>query len=300
MQLNGTQVASYAAPAWTAIQPFAIPAGSPFQAGTNTLTVVVDNSGGYGTGVQIAKISGTATSSVGGTGTMGGDGGATSTPNTTIIDPQWERTNEHFLAAFGPGPDLEYYPSNSYPLYNEDNAPAGAAFTWTSTETWNGPNGWGNGPIPGFIPDETWFYTYDRVGDGMTSTVYWFRANVDLGPKSALTSVTLSDKWHAGHITVNDGLIVFLNGARQQIMPCAPGGTPTYLSPSLGDDPSTGCPLDDVVYPTGPAFDGVSLPLSALQDGTNEIAVMYEEINGFGGLDHLVVTMTAAPAPSDD
>jgi hypothetical protein len=66
MSLNGTEVASDPSPAWTSVQPLSIPAGSPFQAGTNTLTIAVDNSGDYATGVQILTIAGSATASAGG------------------------------------------------------------------------------------------------------------------------------------------------------------------------------------------------------------------------------------------
>jgi len=63
MSLNGTEVASDPSPAWTSVQPFTIPAGSPFQVGTNTLTIAVNNSGNYATGVQILTIAGSATAS---------------------------------------------------------------------------------------------------------------------------------------------------------------------------------------------------------------------------------------------
>jgi len=52
MNLNGTQVAANADPAWTDVQSFTIPAGGPFQLGANTLTVVVPNSGGNVTGLS--------------------------------------------------------------------------------------------------------------------------------------------------------------------------------------------------------------------------------------------------------
>jgi hypothetical protein len=88
---------------------------------------------------------------------------------------------------------------------------------------------------------------------------------------------------------------------------CTPGGTPAYLSPAEGYDPSTGlayCPAVTVHLSTGPgpgySFDGLSLPISALHDGTNEIAVMYEERYGAGGIDHLVLTVTTAPPSGAD
>ncbi len=60
LSLNGTLVASYAAPAWNAIAAFTIPVGSPFVTGTNTLAFVATNSGGGATGLQVISMSGTA------------------------------------------------------------------------------------------------------------------------------------------------------------------------------------------------------------------------------------------------
>jgi hypothetical protein len=60
LSLNGTVVASYAAPAWNAIGAFTIPAGSPFVMGTNTLAFTATNSGGGATGLQVISMNGTA------------------------------------------------------------------------------------------------------------------------------------------------------------------------------------------------------------------------------------------------
>jgi hypothetical protein len=67
VELNGTPVAtaSYAEPAWLAPQSFTIPAGSPFQSGSNTLTFTVDNSGDWATGLQVFSMTGSATASAG-------------------------------------------------------------------------------------------------------------------------------------------------------------------------------------------------------------------------------------------
>jgi hypothetical protein len=267
--------------------------------------------GGSGSGSSSGGSSGSSSGSGGSSsGSVGGDtpppSGTSPGPNgTTIIDPQWGRTSEYFLAPFSPDPDLQYYTANTYPLYNEDNSDAGSSFTWTTVDAWNGPgtNDYvdGPGPIPGFIPNDTWFYTYDRVGDGVTGTSYWFRANVDLGSLSSIGSIQIEDKFFPGVMAVNDGLILFLNGVPQQIMHCAPGDAATYLSPGLDADWSTGvatCPLETFYPQTGPgpgwAFVAPDLPLSALHDGTNEIAILFEERNGAGGLDHPVLVVTPA------
>lgn len=162
----------------------------------------------------------------------------------------------------------------------------------------------GTALIPGFVANDTWFFTYDRVNDGVTGTTYWFRANVDLGSLSQIASIQLQDKFFPGGLAVNDGLVVFLDGVPQAIMHCAAGDTATFLSPGL-DANSAGvptCPLETFYPQTGPgpawAFVAPDLPLSALHDGTNEIAILFEERNGTGGLDHpeLVVTPAASGA----
>jgi hypothetical protein len=57
MSLNGVTVASIGPPnEWASIVDFAIPAGGPLVAGPNLLTIVVDNSGGGPTGLQIVEI----------------------------------------------------------------------------------------------------------------------------------------------------------------------------------------------------------------------------------------------------
>ncbi len=58
LNLNGAQVATNPTPAWLAASTFTIPAGSPFQLGTNTLSFVVTNGTGGPTGLQVLSISG--------------------------------------------------------------------------------------------------------------------------------------------------------------------------------------------------------------------------------------------------
>jgi hypothetical protein len=55
--LNGTEVASLAVPAWEATHAFTVPAGSPFQSGTNTLSFAVQNRGGV-TGLGVFSLTG--------------------------------------------------------------------------------------------------------------------------------------------------------------------------------------------------------------------------------------------------
>jgi hypothetical protein len=209
--------------------------------------------------------------------------------NDVIVDPLWERSNEYFLAPSAPSPDLQYYSANTYPLHEEDDSPAGASFTWTSTAAWNGPSTTdlsadGAASITGFVPGDTWFWTHDRADCSALGTSYWFRATVDLGAKANLTSVTLEDKYHPGRIAVNDGLIVFVDGHPQPVMPNVAGqGSPKYGAGLVRDDSETGW-----------SFDALQVSTDALQDGRNEIAVLYDERCGEGGLGHLVLHVVSS------
>ena len=55
LELNGTQVASKPTPAWTLVENFTVPAGSPFQLGVNTLAFVTSNTTGGPTGLQVVS-----------------------------------------------------------------------------------------------------------------------------------------------------------------------------------------------------------------------------------------------------
>ena len=59
VDLNGTQVAARVSPGWISVTTFTIPAGSPFQLGTNTLAFVTTNTTGGPTGLQVVSLTGT-------------------------------------------------------------------------------------------------------------------------------------------------------------------------------------------------------------------------------------------------
>jgi MYXO-CTERM domain-containing protein len=61
LNLNGTQVAARAANAYGSVVAFAVPAGSPFVTGSNTLAFVTVNSGNGPTGLQVVTLTGTVT-----------------------------------------------------------------------------------------------------------------------------------------------------------------------------------------------------------------------------------------------
>jgi len=243
--------------------------------------------GGSGSSSSPPRIAGTAGTLDGAGTVVSGDEGVVVGPpasGTSILDPAWQRSNEYVLA---PGPwasnvDVQYYTANTYPLYDQNNSPAGSAFTWTTSDAWNGPGTSdmaldGQSAIPGFVPGDYWFWECcDVADDGVTGTTYWFRANVDLGPLSSLVSVTLEDKYHPGQITLNDGMILFIDGVAQPTMP------------NTGDADATHDSSE-----TGWSFPALPVSTSALHDGVNEIAVMYSDIYGDGGLGHLVLSIDA-------
>jgi hypothetical protein len=249
--------------------------GAGITASTSSSTTTV--------GETASTTSSTSTASTS-TGVGGNDG---SKPETQTIDPTWERTNEYFLAPSQPNPDLQYYGANTSPLFNDDDSPAGSGFTWTSSNAWNGPDTSdmpvdGTAPIPGFVAGDTWFWTLSRAGCTETGTTYWFRANVDLGTIANLTALALTDKYHPGRLAVNEGLIVFVNGVPQPVMPnvsAVPQGP--YGATLTRDDTETGW-----------SFASLPLSLDAFHDGSNEIAIMFDERCGDGGLGHLALAVT--------
>jgi hypothetical protein len=281
-----------AMPSGTATPPASSSAGTTPSNGVGDAGAAGTESGGSqsgdaGSDTGTPGFAGTA-GTLNGAGTVvSGDEGVVVGPpasGTSILDPAWQRSNEYFLA---PGPwasnvDLQYYTANTYPLYNQDNSAAGSAFTWTTSDAWNGPGTTdmaldGQSAIPGFVPGDYWFWECcDVADDGVTGTTYWFRANVDLGPLSSLVSVTLEDKYHPGQITLNDGMILFIDGVAQPTMP------------NTGDADATHDSSE-----TGWSFPALPVSTSALHDGVNEIAVMYSDIYGDGGLGHLVLSVDA-------
>jgi hypothetical protein len=105
-------------------------------------------------------------------------------------------------------------------------------------------------------------------------TTYWFRANVNLGLQAKLVSVTLTDKYHPGRISLNDSLIVFIDGAPQ------PDMLDTFGTRATNDGTETGW-----------SFDALPLSTGAFKDGVNEIAVMFADKDEDGGLGHLELTV---------
>ena len=59
LRLNGTQVATDPTPAWPLAANFAVPVGSPFKVGVNTLAFVTTNATGGPTGLQVLSVTGT-------------------------------------------------------------------------------------------------------------------------------------------------------------------------------------------------------------------------------------------------
>jgi hypothetical protein len=141
-----------------------------------------------------------------------------------------------------------------------------------------------NEPTTGRVERLKLFCTADMAGDTTSTprpgTHYWFRANVELHDLAGLQQLVLQDKYRPGRVLLNDGLVVFVNGKPQSWTPSVALGK-NYPS-------NVGMTLDTTV-PTDWTFDAYSIPKTDLKEGQNEIAVLFEERHGFGGLGHLVL-----------
>lgn len=200
------------------------------------------------------------------------------------IDPAWERTTQHFVEDY---PYFRYYGDNDVDE------------TWTSA-AWDG---WGldvqGRPIPGYMAGDTWFYTPDLGGgqvgsDGyLKGTYYWFRAQFELTNLAGLQSLTLEDKFHPGRIVLNDGIVVFVNGIP------VPGLLPSITKSLVTNgDPLYGTGVaQDASLPTEWAVDAFPIPKYKLREGLNEVAVLFEERYGGGGLGHLVLNAQYVSTP---
>ncbi|WP_375758420.1 hypothetical protein [Corallococcus exercitus] len=196
--------------------------------------------------------------------------------STLRIEPAWERTTGYFI---------EEVPYFRY--YGDDDRDE----TWTSN-AWDGRSQDVQGrQIPGHIPGDTWFYTPDlgqgQVGaDGyLKGTYYWFRTQVELTNVAALKSLKLEDKFRPGRVVMNDGYVVFVNGI--PVVGLLPGVTKSLVT---GGDPLHGTSIvQDASLPTEWSSEAFPIPLYKLREGTNEIAVLFEERYGGGGLGHLVL-----------
>lgn len=192
------------------------------------------------------------------------------------IEPTWERTTGYFIE------DFPYYR-----YYGDDDRDE----TWTSN-VWDGRATDVQGrPIPGHVPGDTWFYTPDfgrgQVGsDGyLKGTYYWFRTQVELTNVAALQSLKLEDKFRPGRVVMNDGYVVFVNGI--PVVGLLPSITKSLTT---NGDPLYGTSIvRDASLPTEWSSEAFPIPLYKLREGTNEIAVLFEERYGGGGLGHLVL-----------
>jgi hypothetical protein len=182
---------------------------------------------------------------------------------STRIAPTWERTNQYFIK---PVPYFTYYA----------NDPASADWTWT-TAAWNCPS---NNPPPG----DSLFCTADKAttnDEPRPGTHFWFRTRIKLCDLNGLRRLVLEDKYRPDRLLLNDGVVVFVNGKPQT------GWTPSV---ALGKNyPSNLGMTYDPTASTEWTFDAHSIPLTDLKEGDNEIAILFEERHGNGGLGHLVL-----------
>ncbi len=210
-------------------------------------------------------------------------------PAHAVDYPQWERSNETFYGAVPASSS-----SSSIDYYADDTA---RTFTFT-TDAWNGGQAGVGGTVPTaeFAAGDYWFAARSlypsagacpSIGGSYAGTFSWFRTTVTVDDAASLGAVVIEDKYHPGHITVNDHVEVWVNGEFTGVY----WGVSAFGFSSSGFMGLTGV-LDASLYPStfwatsGP----LQVPASWFDDGENEVAIAFEERCGSGisgGLGHL-------------
>lgn len=187
----------------------------------------------------------------------------------------WERTTNYRLG--------ESYRTTGAPdYYAATTAEGGASWTWTADD------------------DEVWshtglgldyFYTED-ISDGCDvlprlGTKYWFRTDLAPAPEGyVISGFTLAGVGTPGRVMVNDSLRVYVNGEYTGV---GDGVDGFYPDTRVGDGG---------VYPVVWSVDDLTVDDASLfTTGTNEVAVAFEEVCGYGGIGRLEVTPVYTLAP---
>jgi hypothetical protein len=216
----------------------------------------------------------------------------------TVIDPVWQKTSN-----FQYEDTAIYLGSTAFPV----NDPS---WSWTST-VWDGLATNGDGTaIPDYTNDFWAFWVHNPVNpwDWSKVTHSWFKTCFTL-PKGKLNSVKLVNKYNQDILSINDNLYVYVNNSL-----AASGGTAAvgwvwnnYLKPNNPPLPSLPLgfvagtypqPPDGIAVETGgwriPG--GLSLATTAFTNcNANEITILMEDYNQWGGVGHLVFVVDYDP-----
>lgn len=213
---------------------------------------------------------------------------------TITIDPAWQKTSN-----FQVEDTATYLGSTAFPADDP---------SWTySPIVWDGFVTNGDGKIiPLYVTDD--FYAFWVHNPGVNSwdwnkvTHSWFKTTFDL-PKGELVSVKLVNKHNNNILSINDNLYVFVNGALVASGGTAGLGFVQGLLPSPhpalpgGFTPGT-YPSDNSAVETGDwrISGGLSLDTVKFTNcNGNEITILMEDYNQWGGVGHLVFKVEYDP-----
>jgi uncharacterized repeat protein (TIGR01451 family) len=151
-------------------------------------------------------------------------------------------------------------------------------WSWTN-DAWDGPatNGYG-GSLPYVPEDDEWAYwphiSPSGCGGGWF-THYWFKTTLYIDDINAISSVLLLGKYIPNNrIMINDNMYVYVNGEAQ-----------TYGGVMYSESNPT---LDWAIAPqAGWSINPLTIPVSSLNIGNNEIMILAEESCGWGGLGNI-------------
>lgn len=202
-----------------------------------------------------------------------------------VIDTTWQKTTN--------GPVESTFGSTAYGCDDP-------FWQWTS-DVWDGPNPNPDGiQIPDYTAD-FWAMWQNKAPQPWVETTHeWFKTTLTLPCTAQLTQdIKLISKGEdSDMLTINDSLYVYVNGQY-----AASGGTakdpwvysqlpPGTILPSdfVAATPSyTNSPYWEPASDTGWYIDGgLTLPQSLFHPGDNEICILVEEMDIWGGLGHLV------------
>jgi hypothetical protein len=217
------------------------------------------------------------------------------------FDPAWQKTS-----TFQVEDTAIFLGSTAFPADDP---------SWTYTPiVWDGPATNGDIQIIPNYQSDFWAFWVDNPGgdpnDWGKVTHSWFKTTLNL-PKGKINSVKLVNKYNPDILSINDNLYVHVNGAL-----AASGGTvpaviswglfanngitlpalPSSFQPAISQYYGGGS--GDVAVETGSwrISGGLSLPSVNFNNCKgNEITILMEDYNGWGGVGHLVFVVDFEP-----
>lgn len=183
---------------------------------------------------------------------------------TLVVSDSWERTSNFYVDQRADVVPATYYEVD------------GRSWSWIANDAdvWNRSAG-----------SYRYFYT-DHFGScGSDGTHFWFRTTVGAPAGTAITGIRVADETDSSIIAVNDAAWVFVNGV--------PAGQSGLATPN--GTARLGAATQDIAW----IDDSVVVDSALVDPDSNEVAVLFEEGCGFGGLGRLAIHLELVPADSD-